>query len=604
MTQPPQPPQQPPNEPPQGGGFGAPQDPPPGGYGTPPPPPPGQPAYGYPQNPGQPPPPPQGQPSYGYPQAPGQPPPPPQGQPGYGYPQAPGQPGQPGQPTPPPQYGAYQQQPYGAPTMPPGGPAGGGGKKLNTQMTIIIAAVVAVVLIIGGGVWYANSGDDGGKQDESKNSSGGTGGDEKSAGGGGKEKAPSDPNSKVLFQVPQPSLGKLKQVDARGSWLHDKVYAVSGTSQITGYDVDSGKEAWKLPLDGPACGYSREISEDGLTAVITGSQKPKNEDDYSPCTEVVVFDVKSGDKLWQKNIKVSSEPLALDEATITGGTLAVASSTNGGAAFNLKTGKELWKPKANDTCEDAGYGGGEQLVALRRCGSYDNPRLEVQLLDQVSGKPKWSHKVSPGIQYANIVSTKPVVYGVSSTNEAAGPTDYFTLDEKTGAMRSKIAVDPKKYLRTCQTTEVYSCRNVAVAGDRLFLATFQHRGASGDIGLTNEVVAFDLATGKSVAGKTDAGPAWTLYPLRADGNNVIAYKRPPYNQGGQVVSIDGSTLKETVLLKNPADESVRKAETSFVPDGDEMLYGDGKLFLAQKIVSERSSSLDTEKPLAIGFGAE
>ncbi|MGW0731552.1 outer membrane protein assembly factor BamB family protein [Streptomyces sp. NPDC002851] len=510
---------------------------------------------------------------------PPQPPPPPGGPPQGGF----------GPPPPPPPsapYGAYQQQPYGAPTMPPGGPSGGGGgRKQNTQMVIIIAAVVAVVLLVGGGVWYLNSTADGGRKDESKGSSGAP----KRPSGGATEKPPSDPKGKLLFRLPKPDLGKVEQIDTRGSWLTDTVYAKSGHSEVGGYDPDSGKELWKLPLDGAACAASREVSEDGYAVVITEPQKRKKSGDVFGCSEVVVFDVNSGTKLWQRSAKVGSDKLPFKEATIAKGTVAVG-GTYGGAAFDLKSGKERWQPKATDTCMDDGYAGGERLIAVRRCGEYSEPRLEVQLLDPVSGKPKWSHKVSRGIQHVSVVSTEPLVYAVSATNEVAGPTDYFVLDEKTGAMQTKIAVDPERYQSTCNSTEVFLCRHVAVTDTRLFLATKDHQNDTGN-GSTNELVAFDLASGKSVAGKVDAG-AGRFYPLRADGDNVIAFRA---GASDHVMSIDGATRKRTVLLKLP------DGVAGLGPDTSELLYGNGRLFFATPILG--SGFGDEEEFLAQGYGA-
>ncbi|MDG4860761.1 PQQ-binding-like beta-propeller repeat protein, partial [Streptomyces sp. T-3] len=537
-----------------------------------------------------------------------QPPTPPPAQPGYGFPsQQQPQPQQPQQPQQ--QYGTYQQpgfpgqpQPYNtAPQqqVPGGGP--GGGKKLNTQMTIIIAAVVAVALIIGGGVWFAQSGGDDDPKPEAKKSGGTNGGQEgKGLGGGGEEKVPENTASRVLFQLPTPKIGK-DQVNVAGSWLTDKVYAKSGNSMIGGYDLTGGKEQWKLPLGGPTCAGSKEVTPDGLAAVVFEPRKPDKKKPYGyGCSEVAVFDVNTGDKLWQKNVSDGDTLANFQEAVITDNTVAVGGGTDGGAAFDLKSGKQLWAPKATDTCRDLGYTGGEQLVAIRNCGEYSNPKLQAQLLDPVSGKPKWTYNLPAGIEYASVLSSKPVVVGIDSTDESAGPTDYFSLDNNDGHMISKIAVNPKKYRRTCSSTEVSLCEQFAIGNGRLYLSTFDHQGG-GEYGMTNEIVSYDLKTGKQTGDKADAGERYTMFPLRMDGKNILAYKIPPYDKGGKIVSIDAGTMKETLLLENPATESIRDAETSFVPESDELLYANGRMFLAQDIVSASST---TQKNLAMGFGAE
>ncbi|NBE54421.1 outer membrane protein assembly factor BamB family protein [Streptomyces boluensis] len=596
MTQPPQPPQ-PPNEPPQGG-FGAPQNPPPGGGfggppqapGTPPPaqppgPPPGQPAYGYPQPPGAP----QGTP----PPAPGTPPP---GQPGgYGYP-APGQ--QPQQP----QYGYPQPQyPQGHVTQPMGAP--GGGKKANPQLMIIVAAVVAVALIVGGGVWFASSGDEDPKS-EAKSSSGGTegkGGEGGGgpAGGGGDEAVPSDTNAQVRFQLPAPKIEGDRTLSVKGSWLTDDVYVKSGDSKLVGYGVKDGKELWTLPVSGPTCAGSRQVSEDGLAAVVFEAAGKK---EYNGCSEVAVFDTKTGDKVWQKNVADGDEKADFQEVILSGDTVAAGGGTDGGAAWELKSGKPRWAPKSGDTCKDAGYAGGEQLVAVRKCGSYDNPRVEVQLIDPVSGTPKWTYKLPNGIDNAKVMSTKPVVFGVDSGGiTSSGVTDIFAMDDA-GKLRSKAVLKDGDYQLDCDVTLVQECTAVAVGNDRVYVPTAQHQGGSSS-GMTNEIIAFDLATGKTVGPKADAGERYEMLPLRMDGNNILAYKIPPYDKGGQVVTIDPKTMKQTVLLENPAQEDIRDAETQFsLPDAAEMLYGKGGLYISDELMSKPSASDTRKRNLAVVFG--
>lgn len=585
MTQPPQPP----NEPPQGG-FGAPQSPPPGGgFGAPPP------APGAPP-PAQPPGPPPG-PGYGYPQAPGTPPPapgmPPPGPPGgYGYPA-------PGQQLP---YG-YPQYPR-QPMQPMGAPGGGGGKKVNSQLVIIVAAVVAVALIVGGGVWFAASSGDEDPKSEAESSSGGTGGKgggNGPAGGGGVEKVPSDTGAQVRFQLPVPKVGAGETLSVKGSWLTDDAYVKSGDSKIVGYGPADGKELWTLPLSGPTCAGSRQVSDDGLAAVVF---EAAGEKEYNGCSEIAVFDTKTGDKVWQKNVKDGNEKADFQEVVISGTTVAVGGGTDGGAAFELRSGEPRWAPKPGDTCKDGGYAGGEQLIVVRECGSYDNPRVEVQLIDPVSGSPKWTYKLPSGIDNAKVMSTKPVVFGVDSGGiTASGVTDIFAMDDA-GKLRSKSVLKDGGYELDCDVNMVQECSGVVVGNDRVYVPTKPRRG-SGEYGMTNEIVAFDLATGKTTGPKADAGERYEILPLRMDGTNILAYKIPPYDKGGQVVTIDPETMKQTVLLENPAREDIRDAETQFsLPDGAEMLYGKGGLYISDKLMSKPSAADTSKRNLAVVFGTK
>ncbi|MEV0225955.1 PQQ-binding-like beta-propeller repeat protein [Streptomyces sp. NPDC050704] len=599
MSQPPPPP---PGQPPQGGGFGAPQDPPPGGFGAPTPPPAAppqqpqqQPGYGYPQGPPQTPPPaaPAQQP-YGYPQGAPQTPPP--GQPGYGYP--------------------GQQPPYGYPQpgtmpMPPQVPQGG--RKFNAQIAIIVAAVVAIALIVGGGVLYANSS---GKDDDKDTSAGPGGtdgkdgkdgkgddsGDDVAGGGGGSEKVPSSTSAKVLFQVPAPEVPKKDVWSVAGSWLTDKVYAKSGVREIIGYDPATGKESWTLPLSGLTCAGSPEITKDGVAVVVAEEAERTKANKYPQCTQVTAFNLNTGKKLWTKSIAPGgSGKAAFKEVTITGTTVAAGAGLSGGAAFDLTSGKVLWQPKVSE-CEDVGYAGGEQLVAVRKCGEFGNEKYEVQLLDPKTGSVKWSYKLPTGIDNAKVISTKPVVFGVDSDEiTSSGATDIFSLDDS-GKLRIKITLEDGAYEHDCGVGEVHSCKAIAVGNDKLYVPTKQHEGTK-QYSRTNEIVAFSLATGKTTGERADAGDGYEIFPVRMDGGNLIAYKSGPYDKGSQVVSIDGRSFKETKLLETPATEQVRDAISGMVPKSSELLYTGGRLFMGQDLISKPYTEGEKEYT-AIGFGAE
>ncbi|MEU1126044.1 PQQ-binding-like beta-propeller repeat protein, partial [Streptomyces sp. NPDC005899] len=555
------------------GGFGAPQTPPPGG-------------------------PPQG-PAYGYPQAP------PPGQPGYGFPQGP--PGQPGMPP---------HQGYGYPTAPmqpqylPPQPGGSGGG-FSTQMKIIVAAAVAVVLIIGGGVLYASSGDDDGGKGTEASSAGSTGGggegkDGKGDGlGGGAEKAPATTRSTVGFQLPQPKVADTTTVD--GSWVTDKAYVKTGVYEITGYDLAKGTKLWSIPLKGQLCAASKHMSKDYRTAIAFEDGRPSAQDKYPSCTQVGALDLATGKLMWSKSVTSASsgdEPVRFNEVTLSGTTVA-AGGTRGGAAFNLANGAELWKPKTDtNNCYDMGYGGGEALAVVRKCGTYDAPQLTVQALNPTTGAPLSSYDMPAGVEYASIVSTKPLVVAADvgdTAGDGSSISDFFSIDAATGKLTVRISADADKYAARCGSTEVEKCQNLAVGNNRLYLPTEEHEGG-GEYGDTNEIVAFDLTTGKLVGGKADAGDRYTLRPLRMDGTNVIAYKQPPYDKGGQIVSVDGSTFEQTVLMENPDDKAVRDAETSFSSDYAEFIYEKGRLFISETMLSKpRTSAVDDKEYLVVSF---
>ncbi|MEU3605747.1 PQQ-binding-like beta-propeller repeat protein [Streptomyces sp. NPDC035033] len=603
MTQPPPPPNQPPgpppNQPPGGypppGGFGAPQDPAQGGFGAPTPP--------------------QGQPGPGYPQQ--------VPQPGYGYPQAPQQHQQ---PVPPPYGYPNQQQPYGYPTAPqqpvPAPP--GGRKKLSAQAQIIVAAVVAVALIVGGGIWYANSGPDAppdakGTGGTGQSASGGGGGDATGGsgdggsgnglGGDGKEKPGARTGARLAFRVDMPKVPDTTPVD--GSWLTDRTFVKTGVNSIVGYDIDKGTVAWTLPLAGQVCGASRHMTADHKVPILFEEKKRVAPRYYQSCNQVGMVDLNTGKLLWSASVSGGGDEKArFNEVTLGGGTVA-AGGTDGGAAFDAATGKVRWKPQSNDqNCYDMGYGGGAGLVAVRKCGAYGAESVLVQNLDPKTGKPLSQYKMPTGVKYTAVISTKPLVVAANvgdAADDGSGISDFFSIDEKTGKLRTKITANADRYAARCGSTAVEDCSQALVGNDRLYLPTEEHDGSTGEYGdETNEIVAFDLSDGRMAPEKADAGDGYTLMPLRMDGGDLIAYKVPPYDKGGQIVSVNGGTMKETVLLENPSDKANRDIETSFSVTGSEFRYADGRLFLSATYVNKtrESDSAYGKRYLAASFGTK
>ncbi|MFJ7592019.1 PQQ-binding-like beta-propeller repeat protein [Streptomyces sp. NPDC097617] len=564
----------PPSQPPSGG-FGAPQDPPPGGFGAPVPPPgpAAAPQAGPPQQP------PSAQPAYGYPQA----------GPGYGYPQQPG--------TPP---------PFGAPPVPAPpaqSPAAGGGNDKRTQLMIVGAALLAIVLIVGGGLWYT-SGDSGADDRADGGPTASPGNDKPQDLVPGTEKVPGNPKSKALLNLPSPVPPDVATV--AGSWLTDSTYVKSDLSKVVGYNLVDGGKKWELPLPGELCGATKHVSEN-KTAVLFKATAATPENKYPQCTEVGVIDLESGKLVWSGNAKSATggdKPVSLNTVTLSGKTVAAAGISAGGTAWNLADGKSLWLPKVDgESCRDVGYAGGEALAAIRKCGQSPNYTLYGQLLDPTSGAPTASYKLSQGIEDASIVSTKPLIVAADvgkTAKNATGVSDLFVIDPK-GELKARIPLASGDFAGKCGL-DVEKCVNMVVGNGKLYLPSYEHQGQAAG-GRTNELLSFDLETGKQTTDRADAGERYTMFPLRMDGSNIIAYKNPPYDKGGQIVSIDSKTMKETLLMENPEDKASQRAESAFSPEYSEYRYHGGKLFISRTTVSKPYSDKADPEYLFVSFSA-
>ncbi len=554
--------QQPPPAPPQQpGGFGVPPQPPGGGYGYPQQPPGG---YGYPHQPGgfgAPPPPGAG---YGAPQ---QPP-----QAGYGYPQQPGQP------------------PYGPgmyPTAPPGGygpggPGSPGGGGANGKVIAIVAAAVAAVVVIGTvGFFLVN--DD--STTVSKKNPGPT-----SENGGGK---PGDTTGEELFKIKSPKINDDRAVITPGAWATDDVFAKTTVNGIVGMDAKSGEKAWELALDGEVCAASKHVTDSGRTAVIFR----ENESYRSDCSKAAVFDVDSGKKVWEKPLPGTGL------ATSSGVSLTISQNTvaaqwiGGSVAYKVSDGKQLWASKEDGSCQDEGFAGGKELMAVVKCGSYSDPTLKVQKVEPRTGKSKWEFDVPDGVERVRIISTDPVVLAVSAGTSTT--TDVMTVgeDEK---LKAKISLGDRKYDPGCGI-EVESCATAVADKKYVYMPTGTHEGQTSS---TNELFAFDFESGKP-KWKSDAGEQRTIIPVRLLDGKVIAYKKPTYSgSGGQVVALepDGGG-KQEVYLDNPGTSSRQENNFASLSMREPPLYQNGRLFLHHTLLS-RNSTRSYAEYLGIGFGPQ
>ena len=576
MSQPPPPPNQPPS-----GGFGAPQEPPPG--------PPGQPSYGYPQQPGPPSQPPQ------QPSQPPQAPPTPPG--GYGYPQQPGPPGPPqtppggfGAPTPP----GGQPGPYGQPMqgmypgVQQGGPGGPGGPgRNNNKVIMIVAAVVAVLLVAGGSVFFLTKDDGGDKKDESK------GGGGNSQGLGGSDPKPKSTKGKQIIDIDAPKVKDVTTVV--GAWSTGKTYGKTTVNALLGYDLKTNKQKYKLPLKGNVCAASNDTTKAGLAAMVVQETISSDAD----CTRMVIVDVNKG-KIVQDKTMPNSDTRSIDNVVISGDTAASA-WIGGSAGYKISTGKKIWSATPS-TCRDVGYQGGKSLVAVVECGNdLDNPQVSIQKLDPDTGKATWKYKMPKGAKNVRVASTDPVVLVAGAGDELT--SDIFTVGEDK-KLKAKISMG-KRYNKPCEL-EVDACYGMAVDQNTVYLSTAEHSGQT-DYGRTNEVMAFDFNTGRP-KWKSPAGEKRSIVPFKMQGSNLLAYKLPSYDSGGQIVSIDPKKGKQTKLLEMPVsdmDKGEQAINVSSYSVDTPIVWDGQRMFLSDKLISERRSSVGNEVPkLAVGFGAE
>lgn len=544
MTEPPQPPQ-PPNQPPT-----------PSGYGHLPGPPQQQPGYGFP--------PPQG--ANPYAQQPAT-------QPGYGYP-----------PPPPP----------GLPGMPPPAP----GMTPKRKLTLLIAASVASLLVIGGVGYVAFSrGDNDPKPPVAQESAPAGAGPSASAsvdkgdgsGNGGQE---ADLNSgrkqgedKALWLKSVKIDGPGRGVDSAGQWVAGDTVVKTVWKSLTAYAVTDGKEKWTLPFPTVICAVTPHTTADGKTVVMYRD----GESDTASCTQMRVVDLKTGKEVWSKEVPKEGffDIFTSPTVDITGDTVAISRGGTA-SAFKVSTGDRLFGSNQGEGCKpDAYTAGNGKMIALATCADEDST-AEVHGTDPVSGKKNWTFRLPKKFKVTSIYSVDPLVLDIGNGESKERSIVVVGPD---GKQTATLAGDGS-FAVGCGDTGLFralsTCSQSVVADNTLYLATAPDGGAA------NEIVAFDLATGKA-KWRTPAGKKRTITPLKAADGQLIAYRKAEEDKGGEILSIPAGGGTPTALLRNPSGASA-PVESSF--RSPKLDYVDGRFFIS----SSRLLAQGKDEKLLMVFG--
>ncbi|MFE0705251.1 PQQ-binding-like beta-propeller repeat protein, partial [Streptomyces sp. NPDC058872] len=602
---------QPPSSP-----YGYPQQPgQPGPYGQPPSSP-----YGYPQQPGQPGP--YGQPPsspYGYPQQPGQPGP--YGQPPsspYGYPQQPGQPGPYGQPPSSP-YGYPQQQPgpygpqqgpYGHPTQPmyqgaPTPPPASGGGPFKGKTGLIVAASAAVVLVASVTTWAVVGGNDekdpvaqptasatatatsepSGSADTDDGSDDGDKGEEDL--NAGRQPGEAKVDWLLTNTVDLPRNG----ADVFGPWIVGDTVVKAMYKGIDGYALSDGKAKWHVDLPYELCAVPSEPAADG--SMVFGYAEDGK--DGAKCTNLQKVDLKTGKAGWQKAVPKPSGLFDFSDNVLTiSGNTVVAAGSSSAYGFSLTDGRQVFKG-ATTGCKPFAYAGGSKLIAAMNCpsGSTSKKIQAIGEVDPTTGKPKFTFQLEANWEVDRVYSVDPLV--VSATQREQKKWSVFALDAN-GKPRSQIQGGTDKFAPACGGgfvifgRNLQGCTGVTADANTLYMATETGYGQA------NEVVAFDLATGKA-KWRSKAPGKQTMVPLRMEGGQVLLYVKPSYREGGAVATLAPTGGAPKVLLQHP--DSTAPIESSLYSPG--FAYGGGVFAVASGRVSAANDKEEMQVKTMMAF---
>ncbi|WP_405552361.1 PQQ-binding-like beta-propeller repeat protein [Streptomyces sp. NBC_01171] len=404
------------------------------------------------------------------------------------------------------------------------------------------------------------------------------------------ETAPASPEGEPAVQHNEDKL----TADTRygpGLWATDKLAVRGVATRLEGYRIAPGQDgtAWSLKLEGHLCAVSRDMTADHRTAVVIQPPHPGASAGKGICDQVVFVDLDTGKKLWQRKMPGADFAYVTNtDLALTKGVVAIAWG-HGSVAYDMASGTKLWNTSTG-ACQDQGYAGGRALLALVKCGQSGDESYRVQKLDARTGKPRWTYQVSKGVQGVYLPSADPPVLAVEAGD--IDVTDLITLDGTNGHQRATISMSG--YEPLCGSTGfsgpffgvLDKCPGLVVGRDRLYVMSKESDEIDEP---ANRVVAFDLQKG-TMAGKFEGRPFQNVVPLRADGDDLILYRRSIDEvQPASVVAWNSRMDKETPYLFFHLPEDDEGALSD--PEQALIVYEHGHVFFAA-----REMERDGERP--------
>ncbi|MEV6948356.1 hypothetical protein AB0N07_41845 [Streptomyces sp. NPDC051172] len=245
------------------------------------------------------------------------------------------------------------------------------------------------------------------------------------------EKKPASPTGKMAFRFSVDDLSPGEHYQMPGMWATDKIIAKGINKTVIGLrigtDATPGDEKWKLPLDGPICGYTRHVTNDHRTAVLFRA----NDLGTAFCNHVAFFDLDDGREIWDADFPVSElgdghgmatggDTQDTPSVTLVHGTVVV--TWGGGTdAYRMKDGTRAWETVSSGSCQDMGAAGGGALLVRQQCwndkapaDSTDATTYKARKVDPTTGRVLWTYSAAKGIRDLDIPSAEPPVLVVQA----------------------------------------------------------------------------------------------------------------------------------------------------------------------------------------------
>jgi len=382
--------------------------------------------------------------------------------------------------------------------------------------------------------------------------------------------------------------------DVRGPWVVGDTIVKGMYRTVSGYSVGDGKQKWTLKLPADLCAAPAQAAANGK--IVIGVKNGTT--DKADCADLQMIDLNTGKAGWKKSIKKNGTWDFLSDISlaISGDTVTVGRTGNSNA-YRVSDGKELFG-KQSGNCQPFAFAGGPKLIAAANCrtGDVDNPQHQIQELDPVTGKPKWTYQPKRGWEIDKVYTVTPLVVSLKKEKEWS----ILALKEN-GQLRTGITSDKgDKFAPDCGSAfaifgkSLDGCTGVAADANTFYMATAPD---SSGLARTNKVVAFDLNTGKS-KWKAAAPSERVVKPLRMEGGDVLLYVEAGFNKGGGIATLAPTGGTPKMLLQHPVSTS--EIESTFY--NSKVVYADGRSFIASGRVSARNDKEELETKTMMAFG--
>ncbi|WP_030710481.1 PQQ-binding-like beta-propeller repeat protein [Streptomyces griseus] len=532
---------------------------------------------------------------------------------GFGapYEPQPGVYGDPGQPQP----GSYGYPPQ-PPTVPngrhqPQPPAPPSGGRSRGRLVGLVAAVLAGVLVVGAGVWFVAGGDDGSddKKPVAKESTA-----PKQPGAESNRKKTPAAEAAEINKGRKEGEAKVRWIQkngvdlplgaaALGPWITGGIVAKAMYRTVSGYSLEDGSQKWSLRLPTDVCAAPTRPTADGK--IVIGLLTDTSANAEENCDKLQMIDLATGEAVWSKTIDraVNSDLLRYVVMAISGDVMTIG-GLGRAEAYRVSDGKPLWG-KLPGSCAVNGFAGGSVLLASVSCPSQteDGFHDEVRRIDPVTGRTLWTYKVRKGWNVDAFHSVDPPVIFLRKGPLVGGTSAIAVLNDD-GTFRSQPAPGGDALEGRCPGKErelgwnLDICMGVAADTDTLYVATKPRpQGRS----FTNDVVAFDMSTGKK-KWKVSSPATQTLMPLRVEDGKVLMYLSPPgpktKDVGGGLMALGPQGGTPQPVLRHPA--SAAATERAF--EEAIVLHTDGRSLLMLPQVSGETEEEELELRTMIAFG--